>query len=205
MSKLIGKTWIDGNEALAWGAALGQIDYFTHYPGSPVNRVANDLEEIDQEHELGIKFNHALNEHVAILAAAGASLCGARSMVVMKHVGLNIAADPANYLGVTGVKGGMVIVVGTDPGATCSTGEEDVHWYVPQFNLPLIEPVSIPQIVESIPTAFELSERYSLPVLLFLPATLCFNSDAVDLPTPPARRPVRFHFEQNRVSCLSIC
>ena len=198
MSKLIGKTWIDGNEALAWGAALGQIDYFTHYPGSPVNRVANDLEEIDQEHELGIKFNHALNEHVAILAAAGASLCGARSMVVMKHVGLNIAADPANYLGVTGVKGGMVIVVGTDPGATCSTGEEDVHWYVPQFNLPLLEPVSIPQIVESIPTAFELSERYSLPVLLFLPATLCFNSDAVDLPSPPARRPVRFHFEQNR-------
>ena len=78
MSKLIGKTWIDGNEALAWGAALGQIDYFTHYPGSPVNRVANDLEEIDQEHELGIKFNHALNEHVAILAAAGASLCGAQ-------------------------------------------------------------------------------------------------------------------------------
>ena len=55
----------------------------------------------------------------------------------MKHVGMNIAADPLNYIGQTGVKGGMVIIIGTDPGARCSTGEEDVHWYVSQTKLPL--------------------------------------------------------------------
>src|SRR5690349_16756780 len=90
-----------GNDAIAWAAVEAQVDFFSHYPGSPVNLVEPLLKKIDRDHNLGITFNDSLNEHVATLAAAGASYCGARSMVVMKHVGLNIAADPINYLGYT--------------------------------------------------------------------------------------------------------
>src|SRR6476660_9592054 len=130
------KVLVNGNDALAWAALLAGVNYVAHYPGSPVNLVEPALKKLSKKFEAGIHFNDALNEHVAALSAAGASFCGARSLLIMKHVGLNIAADPLNYIGYTGVKGGMVIVVGTDPGANSSTGEEDVHWYVPQFNFP---------------------------------------------------------------------
>jgi indolepyruvate ferredoxin oxidoreductase alpha subunit len=132
------KVWaLNGNEALAYGALHAGVAYFAHYPGSPVNGIEPVLKQLNTQHAAQITFNDALNEHVAACAAMGASMTGARTMLVMKHVGLNIAADPLNYVGYAGIKGGMLIVVGTDPGANSSTGEEDVHWYAKQFNLPL--------------------------------------------------------------------
>jgi indolepyruvate ferredoxin oxidoreductase alpha subunit len=123
----------DGSDAIAWFEQDACVNYISHYPGSPVNRVIDVLAANENNHNYII--NHALNEHIAVLSVMGASLCGARSLLVMKHVGLNIAADPLNYSAVTKIKGGMVIVMGTDPGArTTSTGEEDVHWYALQFN-----------------------------------------------------------------------
>ena len=146
-----------------------------------------------------MRFNDALNEHVATLAAAGASFCGARSMVVMKHVGLNIAADPLNYIGYAGVKGGMVIVVGTDPGSTCSTGMEDVHWYAAQTRLPLFEPHSVESIFAVVKGAFAVSQRHELPVLVFIPTRLCYNSAPVWMSASPGSvRPRRtFHFQKD--------
>ena len=134
MVKTLKPQFGDGNDAIAWAAQDMHINYISHYPGSPVNRVLDVLTAEQHQHQYTI--NHALNEHIAALSAMGASLCDARSLLVMKHVGLNIAADPLNYAGVTKIKGGMVIVVGTDPGARSSTGEEDVHWYAPQLNFP---------------------------------------------------------------------
>ena len=172
----------DGNEAVAWAALASKIDYFSHYPGSPVNLIEPALRKLTKKYNYDIRINDALNEHVATLAAAGASYCGARSMVVMKHVGMNIAADPLNYIGYTGVRGGMVIVVGTDPGANCSTGEEDTHWYVPQINFPLIEPTSVREIYKYVKKAFGLSEKYHIPVLIFMPTRLCYNFDLIEVP-----------------------
>lgn len=188
---------VNGNGAVAWAAAAAGVSYFSHYPGSPVAQVEPILKRISADFELGIRFNDALNEHIATLAAAGASYCGARSLVVMKHVGLNIAADPVNYLGLTGVKGGLVIVIGTDPGANSSTGEEDVHWYVPQVNFPLFEPTSVPDIYRFTQEAFECSERYSVPAFLFLPTRIAGNSDLLELPALAPRPPARFSFERN--------
>jgi indolepyruvate ferredoxin oxidoreductase alpha subunit len=179
----------DGNLAIAQAAIESGVSYFSHYPGSPVNHVDTHLRKLSAEHDAGIIFNDALNEHIAVLAAAGASFSGMRSLVVMKHVGMNIAADPLNYLGYTGVNGGMVIVVGTDPGAVCSTGEEDVHWYVPQLNFPLYEPTSVAGIRECVNEAFVASEKADVPVLVFIPAALCFNVDY--LPTPKPNTEVR--------------
>jgi len=165
----------DGNDAAAWGAEDAGVSYVSHYPGAPVSRVATALAAAPR----AIIFNHALNEHIAALAAVGASLCGARSLVVMKHVGLNIAADPLNYAGAVKIKGGMVIVVGTDPGARSSTGEEDVHWYAPQFNFPLLEPATVQGVYDAVSHAFELSERSQLPVLVFVPGRIAYQSSLV--------------------------
>jgi len=195
---------VNGNEAVAWAAAFSGVDFFAHYPGSPVNQIEPALKKLNHRYHLDIAFNDALNEHVATLAAAGASYCGARSMVVMKHVGMNIAADPLNFIGYPGVKGGMVIVVGTDPGATCSTGEQDVHWYVSQTNFPLFEPCSIAEIYSHTTEAFSLSERYEVPVYLFLPARLCFNSDLVDFPVLQRKQAKPFYFHKNHDAFINV-
>ena len=165
----------DGNDAAAWAAEDVGVRFASHYPGSPVNRVA----EVLANSSCDITFNHALNEHIAAISALGASLCGARSLVVMKHVGLNIAADPLNYAGAVRIKGGMVIVVGTDPGARSSTGEEDVHWYATQFNLPLLEPVSVQGVYKTVGEAYEISEQLHLPVLVFVPGRIASQSSLI--------------------------
>lgn len=172
----------DGNEAVAWGAISAGVNYFAHYPGSPINKVEPAIKELATNFSLNICFNDSLNEHIAALSSAGASYCGARSLLVMKHVGLNIAADPLNYIGYTGVKGGMAIVVGTDPGANSSTGEEDTHWYAPQFNFPLFEPTTVKEIYSFVKNSFEISEKYELPILIFIPGRLCYNSDTITIP-----------------------
>ena len=151
----------DGNDAVAWASQDAGVAYISHYPGSPVNRVVDVLQrDIDR---YGYLINHALNEHIAALSVMGASLCGARSLLVMKHVGLNVAADPLNYAGVIKIKGGMVVLVGTDPGARTSTGEEDVHWYAPQFNLPLLEPISVQHIYSTLIDEIESFRRPIAP------------------------------------------
>jgi indolepyruvate ferredoxin oxidoreductase, alpha subunit len=98
----------------------------------------------------------------------------------------------------------MLIVVGTDPGANSSTGEEDVHWYVPQFNFPLIEPKTIEEIYRFTATSFELSERYGVPVLMFLPGRLCYNYSVLDLPPVAARKEKAFRFQKDRDRYINV-
>ncbi len=171
-------TFGDGNEAIAWAAQDKGVRYISHYPGSPVNHVIDVLTL--NKLKFNYQINHALNEHIAALAVMGASLCGARSLLVMKHVGLNIAADPLNYSAVCKIKGGMVIVVGTDPGARSSTGEEDVHWYAAQFNLPLLEPATVQGVYECVKQAFEFSEQAQMPVLVFVPGRIAYQSSLIN-------------------------
>ena len=188
----------DGNQAIAWAAQDAGVQYLAHYPGSPVNRVVNVL-----AHDANILINHALNEHIAALAAMGASLCGARSLLVMKHVGLNIAADPLNYAAVAKLKGGMVVVVGTDPGARSSTGEEDVHWYAPQFNLPLFEPASVQAIYDCVQNAFAIAESLQLPVLVFVPGRLAYQSHLIHR-QPSSRPSTSLHFDKNPADLINV-
>ncbi len=200
------KVLANGNEAVAWAALTARVDYFTHYPGSPVNLVEPALKNLSSKHNIDITFNDALNEHIAALAAAGVSYCGGRSMLVMKHVGMNIAADPLNYIGYTGVKGGMVIIVGTDPGANASTGEEDPHWYAIQMNFPLYEPTSVKEIFKYVSEAFDVSEKHQIPVLVFLPVRLCYNSDLINVPEhiPQRNQDNSFYFEKDRAKYINV-
>lgn len=194
---------LNGNEAMAFAALHAGLDYFAHYPGSPVNGIEPKLKQLNEWHNAGIVFNDALNEHVAALAAMGASMCGARSMLVMKHVGLNIAADPLNYVGYAGVKGGMLIVVGTDPGANSSTGEEDVHWYAKQFNLPLLEPTSPQALYDCCIDGFTLSEHLGLPVLIFATGLICHQSTRLEIREGMAENR-QFYFEKDRERYINV-
>ncbi len=198
------KKLLNGNEVIAHAALHSGVDYFSHYPGSPVNFIEPSLKKLAKIHKTPITFNDSLNEHVAALSAAGASFCGARSMLVMKHVGLNIAADPLNYIGYTGIKGGMLIIVGTDPGANSSTGEEDVHWYIPQFNFPLFEPTSISETFSLVEEAYKLSEKQEIPVVIFMPVRLCNHSDYVECPEYSPKKKIEFYFEKDKEKYINV-
>jgi len=195
---------LNGNEAIAWAAVSAEVNYVAHYPGSPVNKIETYLKNINDRFKKDIIFNDALNEHVAALSAAGASYCGAKSLVVMKHVGLNIAADPFNYIGYTGVKGPMVIVVGTDPGANSSTGEEDVHWFIPQFNFPLFEPTSIQECYDYTKQAFILSEKHQIPVMIFMPGRLAYDYSNINVSVNQNAIKTDFMFEKDRDRYINV-
>lgn len=196
-------TLANGNQAIARAAIAAGLDLFSHYPGSPVNGIEPSLKQLNNTYNSEIVFNDSINEHVAALVAMGASFAGARSMVVMKHVGLNIAADPLNYAGYSGVKGGMVVVVGTDPGANSSTGEEDVHWYAKQFNFPLFEPTNIQEIYDTTILAFELSEKYQIPVMIFVSGLICHNTASLEFNVPQKEKK-NFYFHKNRENYINV-
>jgi indolepyruvate ferredoxin oxidoreductase alpha subunit len=198
-----GKLILNCNEAIAWAALASDVNLVAHYPGSPVNQIETYIKKLNDRFKQQIKFNDSLNEHIAALAAAGASFAGARSMCIMKHVGMNIAADPFNYLGYTGVKGGMVIIAGTDPGANSSTGEEDIHWYIPQFNFPLFEPTSVQECYDYTKYAFELSEKYEIPVILFIPGRLAYNYSEISIEIQPANVK-EFTFVKDRERYINV-
>ncbi len=194
---------LNGNQAISQAAFDAGVSFFSHYPGSPVNNIEPELRKINTENNGNIFFNDAHNEHIATLSCLGASFSKARSLVVMKHVGMNIAADPLSYAGYAGVKGGMVIIVGTDPGANSSTGEQDVHWYAKSFNLPLFEPVSVQEAYDMTIDAFDLSEKYEVPVLIFLPVAYSYSIEPVVL-RGKIDIECTFYFEKDRNRYINV-
>ncbi|MGQ9718828.1 MAG: indolepyruvate ferredoxin oxidoreductase subunit alpha [Nitrososphaerales archaeon] len=154
---------LSGNEAIARGAIEAGIRVATAYPGTPSSEIADSISEIAKE--AGIYMEYSTNEIVAIEVAAGASLCGVRALSCMKHVGLNVASDALITLAYTGVRGGLVIVSADDPGCWSSQNEQDNRYYAPLANLPCLEPSNSQEAKDWMVYAFELSEKFELPVL----------------------------------------
>lgn len=167
-----GSYLLSGNEALARAALTSRVGFASSYPGSPITEAAEMMLEAAKRYP-SLHAEFSVNEHVALHAATGASWSGVRSLVTMKHVGLHVAADPAAYLAYAGVGGGLVLGIGTDPGATSSTGEFDVRWFVRSMHWLLLEPSTVEEVYAFGCQAFELSERTGLPVLFNMPASLC--------------------------------
>lgn len=163
-----------GNEALARAGIEAGLGYFSMYPGTPATEIGQTFERLKDKLP-GFYMEYSANEHVSLNGAMGASWAGVRSMVAMKHVGMNVAAEPAHFLGYTGVDAGLVIVVGSDPGATSSTGEQDDRWYSLHTHLPLLEPGTIQEAKDFTRAAFELSEKYRLPFVINAASRLCHN------------------------------
>ncbi|MBF0228989.1 MAG: 4Fe-4S binding protein [Desulfamplus sp.] len=153
-----------GNEAIARGAIEAGVAFATTYPGTPSSELSLNLFQISKETDL--YFEYSTNEKVAMEVAAAAANSGLRTMCIMKHVGLNVAADPLMTLAYIGVKGGMVILTADDPSMFSSQNEQDNRYYAKLAGLPMLEPSSVSEAKEMTIAAFELSEALQEPVIL---------------------------------------
>lgn len=161
------KKFLMGNEAIGLAAINAGVNLVCGYPGTPSTEI---LETVAKNNDGSIYVEWSVNEKAALEVAAGASYAGARTLVTMKQVGLNVASDPLMSLAYVGVKGGMVIVSADDPGPISSQTEQDTRHFARFSKLPVFDPSSPEEAYDMMLQAFELSEKYSTPVL-FRPTT----------------------------------
>ncbi len=153
-----------GNEAIVRGALEAGIAVATAYPGTPSSEIADTFDALAAQ--AGVYFEYSTNEKVALEVGAGAAYSGARTLVSMKHVGLNVALEPLMSLAYTGVPAGLVIITADDPGCHSSQNEQDNRLLARLANLPCLEPATAEEARRLTIQAFELSERFGLPVIL---------------------------------------
>ena len=168
-----------GNEAVARGILEAGCAIVSSYPGTPSTEITEYAAKYDE-----IYCEWAPNEKVACEVAFGASLGGARSACCMKHVGLNVAADPLFTLSYTGVNGGMVIFVADDPGMHSSQNEQDSRHYAIASKVPMLEPADSVEAKEFTKEAFELSEKFDTPVIVRMCTRIAHSQCAVELCDP---------------------
>ena len=164
-----------GNAAVAAGLHDGGLGVVSSYPGTPSTEITEFLSTYDDIHS-----EWAPNEKVACEVAYGASLAGARSACAMKHVGLNVAADPLFTLSYTGVNGGMVICVADDPAMHSSQNEQDSRHYAIAAKVPMLEPSDSAEAYEFARSAFELSEKFDTPVILRMCTRIAHSQSIVE-------------------------
>ena len=179
------KKLLIGNEAVAWGLYHGGLGLVSSYPGTPSTEITEFLAKHDDIHS-----EWAPNEKVAMETAFGASLAGMRSACAMKHVGLNVAADPLFTLSYTGVTGGMVVCVADDPAMHSSQNEQDSRHYAIAAKVPMLEPSGPAEAYQFAKAAFELSERFDTPVLLRMCTRIAHSQELVDLEAMGSRENV---------------
>jgi indolepyruvate ferredoxin oxidoreductase alpha subunit len=155
------KVLFSGNEAIALGAFEAGVKVASAYPGTPSTEILENLCTYE-----GVYAEWAPNEKVALEVALGASFAGARALATMKHVGLNVAADPLFTAAYTGVKGGLVIVTADDPEMHSSQNEQDNRNYAYAAKVPMLEPSDASEAKEFLKTAYRISEEFDTPVLL---------------------------------------
>lgn len=187
-----------GNEAIALGAIRAGVKVAAGYPGTPSTEI---IETFVREKVPGISVQWSTNEKTALEVAAGASYAGVRTIVTMKQMGLNVAADPLMCLSYIGVKGGLVLTVADDPGPWSSQTEQDTRDFAKHANLPVFDPSSPEEAYEMVREAFELSEEFSLPVFLRPTTRVCHASATVDVGEVPAPRGIS-GFEKKPEWCI---
>ncbi len=187
-----------GNEAIARGAYEAGVSFASGYPGTPSSEIMETLSELTD-----IPVEWAPNEKTALEAAVGASLAGVRTLATMKHVGLNVAADPLFTSAYTGVEGGLVIVTADDPGMASSQNEQDNRHYAFAAKIPMLEPSDSQEALEFSRRAFEISEQYDIPVLLRTTTRISHSKTVIEpgeaIPPQPGHEPA-----QNRAKYVMI-
>lgn len=172
------KQILSGNEAIARGAYEAGCTFAASYPGTPSTEI---LEQIAINYKDNIYCHWATNEKVATEMAIGASIGGTRALTTMKAQGINVAADPIFVMGYQGVTGGLVVVCADDPSAHSSQNEQDDRWYAPHAKLLMLEPSDSQECKDFTIAAFELSEKYDVPVLLRVTTRICHSKSLVEL------------------------
>jgi len=174
------KELLSGNEAVARGAFEAGVRLAVAYPGTPSTEILETL----AARYTSIYSQWSPNEKVAYEVGIGASLGGARTLVTMKHVGLNVAADPFMTHAYTGVNGGFVIISADDPAMHSSQNEQDNRFYAKFASVPLLEPADSQDAKEMMVTALEMSELFDTPVLLRLTTRISHSKGIVELSDP---------------------
>lgn len=170
------KKLMTGNEAIARGAYEAGVRYASAYPGTPSTEI---LENVAMYKE-SMLAEWAPNEKVALEAAIGASMAGARTLAAMKHVGVNVAADPLFTFAYTGVYGGLVLVSADEPGQHSSQNEQDNRNYAKAAKIPMLEPADAQESKDMTKLALELSEKFDAPVLLRMTTRVCHSKGIVE-------------------------
>ena len=185
---------LSGNEAIARGAYEAGVKVACGYPGTPSTEI---LENVVQFKDV-IYCEWAPNEKVAFEVAAGAAIAGARSIVTMKHVGLNVAADPLMTLAYTGIKGGFVAIVADDPGMHSSQNEQDTRHFARFAKVPLFEPADSQEAKDFLKLAIEISEQLAIPVILRSTTRVSHSRSLVDMGERTEGPPVAFEKNPQR-------
>lgn len=180
------KELLTGNEAIARGAFESGVTVAAAYPGTPSTEILENFARCP-----GVYAEWAPNEKVAMEVGIGASLGGARTLVAMKHVGVNVAADPLMTFAYTGVNGGFVLVSADDPGMHSSQNEQDNRRYARFAGIPLLEPGDSQEAKDMVRCALELSEQFDTPVMLRITTRVAHSRSLVEIgePRPVALRP----------------
>jgi indolepyruvate ferredoxin oxidoreductase alpha subunit len=181
---------LSGDEAVAHAARDAGIALGTGYPGTPSTEI---LEAFDA---IGGRAQWAPNEKVALEVGIGASFGGARALVTMKHVGVNVAADPLFTVAYSGVAGALIVVSADDPGMASSQNEQDNRRYAIAAGVPMIEPADSQEAYDFFFTAVEVSERWKVPVLFRMTTRVCHSKSLVRLRGTREAPPVP-HFERD--------
>ncbi len=175
------KEYLMGNEAIALGAIAAGVNLVCGYPGTPSTEV---LETVAKRRPDGTYVEWSVNEKAAMEVAAGAAYTGARALVTMKQMGLNVASDPLMCVEYIGVKGGMVVLVADDPGPISSQTEQDTRHYAAFSKVPCFDPTSPAEAYEMIQEAFAWSEQYQTPVFLRSTTRVSHGYAAIDVKDP---------------------
>ena len=170
------KRLLSGNEAIAQGAYEAGVKVASGYPGTPSTEILENLAKYE-----GVYAEWAPNEKVGLEVAIGASMANARALAAMKHVGVNVAADPLFTLSYTGVEGGLVLVSADDPNLYSSQNEQDNRYYAKFAKIPMLEPTDSQEAKELVKTAFQISEEYDTPVMLRVTTRISHSKTIVDI------------------------
>ena len=169
------KKFMTGNEAVARGAFEAGVTYASAYPGTPSTEILENMIQYKDD----VTAEWASNEKVAMETAIGASVAGARTLAAMKHVGVNVAADPLFTWGYTGVTGGFVLVSADDPGCHSSQNEQDNRYYAKFAKIVCIEPSDSQECLDFVKDAYEISEEFDVPVLFRMTTRTCHSKGLV--------------------------
>ena len=184
------KEYVMGNGAIALGALSAGVNVVSGYPGTPSSEIIETIQKYPHD---GLHLEWSVNEKAAMEVAASAAYAGARTLVTMKQVGLNVASDPIMSLAYVGVKGGMVIVSADDPGPISSQTEQDTRMFAEFCRIPVFDPCSPEEAYQMIQDAFVYSEKYKTPVL-FRPTTrICHAYASIDLAVDFTCEPEQFY------------
>jgi len=193
-----------GDQAIALGAIHAGISGVYAYPGTPSTEITEYIQESPLAKERKIHSKWCTNEKTAMEAALGMSYIGKRSLVCMKHVGMNVAADAFVNSAMTGTNGGLVVLVADDPSMHSSQNEQDSRFYGKFAFTPIFEPSSQQEAYDMIQYAFDLSEEYELPVLMRITTRMAHSRAVVEISGIRETNPIKFPEDRSRWVLLPV-